>query len=88
MCCIFALIGLIVPRVFMVFIALLTNWFGMAFDSVLWPVLGWIFLPYTTLAYMAAMINNNHHLDGWWVVLLVFAVLADVGILGGSGRRH
>ena len=35
-------------------------------------------MPYTTLAYLAAMINNNNHVNGGWLFLVVIAVLVDV----------
>ncbi|HUT57004.1 MAG TPA: hypothetical protein VNA25_03905 [Phycisphaerae bacterium] len=86
--CVIVILGLIMPRVLMIFVALLTDWFGRAFNGgVLWPILGWIFLPYTTLAYMAAMLRNDHQLTGWWIVLLVLAVLVDIGAIGGSRRK-
>ena len=84
--CLLAIIGLLLPRVLMVFIVLLTNWFSLAFQTTLWPLLGWVFAPYTTLVYMAAMINNGE-VTGWWLALVVFAVLVDIGVVGGSGRK-
>jgi hypothetical protein len=72
----------------MIFIAILTDWFSTSYQTVLWPVLGFFFAPYTTLAYMAAMLNNDHTLSGWWTVLIVFAILADLGALGGSRMKE
>jgi hypothetical protein len=89
--CLLVAIALALPRLLMVFIVLLTNWFGRAFETRLWPILGFLFMPYTTLAYMAAMLNNDHALNGGWLALFVVAVLADAGHWGGSGwtsRRH
>jgi hypothetical protein len=84
--CVIAVIALLAPRVFMFFIRLLTDWFRGAFDTWIWPVLGFLFMPYTTLAYMAAMLNNNHMLSGWWVALLIAAVVVDLSHWGGGGR--
>ncbi len=81
--CILPIISLFMPRVLMIFIALLTNWFNQAFDSKLWPILGFLFMPYTTLAWMAAMLNNQHQMSGPWIILLIVAVLLD---LGGQSR--
>ncbi len=53
----------------------------------LWPLLGFLFMPYTTLAYMAAMLNNHHELSGAWIVLVVVAVFFDLGGQGHSSRR-
>ena len=84
--CVLAVIALLVPRVLMVFIYLLTDWFSRAYETVIWPLLGFIFMPYATLAYMAAMLNNNHSLSGWWLALFIAAIVVDAGHWGGSGR--
>ncbi|HEX8325423.1 MAG TPA: hypothetical protein VF595_16085 [Tepidisphaeraceae bacterium] len=64
-------------------IALATVWFftdytARGFNSRFWPVLGFLFMPCTTLTYLAAMLNNAHQITGWWVVLLVVAVVIDL----------
>jgi hypothetical protein len=81
--CLLPIFALFVPRVLMVFIFLLTNWFGRSYETLIWPLVGFFFVPYTTLAYMAAMLNNNHQLEGGWIVLIIVAVFFD---LGGQGR--
>jgi len=68
----------------MVFILLLTDWFSKSFDTFIWPFLGFIFMPYTTLAYMAGMLNNGHSINGWWLVLVIVGVLADLGCFGSG----
>ena len=85
--CLLAIIALITPRILMVCIWLLTNWFSNAFQTVIWPVLGLMFMPYTTLAYMAAMLNNEHSVSGGWLLPLIVAVVVDIGHGGGSGRE-
>ena len=86
--CIFALAALAVPRVVMFVAFLLTNWFGRSFETRLWPLLGFIFMPYTTLAYMAAMLNNNHTVAGGWLALVIAASLVDVSHWGGGGYTY
>jgi hypothetical protein len=83
MCCLALTAGFLGPR-----IALLAWWiFGdkvdAAFDSWVWPLLGLIFLPWTTLAYVLVW-SPIVGVDGgeWIVVALGF--LADV--LTYSGR--
>jgi len=70
----------------MVFIFLLTDWFPRAFQSQVWPILGFVFMPYTTLAYLAAMLNNNHTVSGGWLALLIVGVIVDVGHWGGAHK--
>ena len=85
-CCLIVAIGLALPRLLMLFIWLLTNWFGQAFHTWFFPALGFCFLPYTTLAYMAAMLNNNHTVSVGWLALIVLAALVDLGHWGIGPR--
>jgi hypothetical protein len=82
--CLFVIIALAVPRVMMVIAFLATDWFSHAFETRLWPLLGFLFMPYATLAYVAAMLNNNHALTGGWLVLFVAAIVVDVSHWGGG----
>jgi hypothetical protein len=86
--CLLSILSLFMPRLVMVIIWLFTSWFSVAFQTILWPILGFIFMPYTTLAYMATMINNNHTVSGGWLVLIVFAVLVDLAHHGMFSRRR
>jgi hypothetical protein len=36
---------------------------------------------------MAAMLNNNHNVNGGWMALVIVAALVDLGGQGGSARR-
>ena len=86
--CIFIVIALALPRIMMVFAFLLTDWFGRGFETQVWPILGFVFMPYTTLAYLAAMLNNNHTLSGGWLALFIVAIIVDVGHWGGGGVAY
>jgi hypothetical protein len=86
MCCLVLTAGLIGPR-----IALLAWWiFGdkvdVAFDSWIWPLLGLLFLPWTTLAYLLVW-SPVLGVDGaeWIVVGLGF--LLDVLTYSGRAAR-
>jgi hypothetical protein len=85
--CIVVFLALLAPRLVMFFIWLLTDWFAHAYHSVLWPLLGFFFMPYTTLAYMAAMLNGGS-VSGGWLVLVIVAVVVDLGHVevGRHGR--
>ena len=86
--CLLVVLALLIPRVVMFFIWLLTDWFAHAFaGGVLIPMLGFLFLPYTTPAYMAGQLHGG--VAGWWLVLLVFAVIVDLGHWGsGAGVKR
>lgn len=86
--CLIPIFAVFFPRIVMIAIAIFTHWFTAAFDTALWPVLGFLFMPYTTLAYMAAMLNNNHSVSGGWLALVIVATLVDIGGQGGSARRR
>ncbi len=48
-----------------------------------WPVLGFFFMPYTTLAFA---FGTNHHgsVEGLYLGLVIFAALVDFGVVGGG----
>jgi hypothetical protein len=50
------------------------------------PLIGFFFLPLTTLAY-AWMVNTHRPVDGVNLVVLILAVVIDLGGLGG-GEYH
>jgi len=85
--CFLVVIALFLPRGTLFFIWLLTDWFTRAYETVLWPLLGFFFMPYTTLAYMGAMLNNNHQVSGAWLVVLIVAVVVDLSHHAETTRR-
>jgi hypothetical protein len=77
MCCLALTAGVLGPR-----IALLAWWiFGdrveLAFDSWVWPLLGLIFLPWTTLAYLIVW-SPIVGVDGGEWIIVALGFLADV----------
>jgi len=82
--CLIPVLAIFFPRIVLIGIFVFSNWFSRAYETALWPVLGFLFMPFTTLAYMAAVLNNNHSVNGWWLVLIIIAVLADLGGQGSS----
>jgi len=88
-CCVAVLVAFIGPRIAMIVIRLVSHWFTDAFETWYWPLLGWIFLPYTTLIYMLFMVFNHHDLGTLGTVFVVLGVLIDIGVIGGGSRhRH
>ena len=86
--CILTVLALAVPRGLMLLAFLMTDWFARAFQTQVWPIMGFVFMPYTTLAYLTAMLNNNHTLSGGWLALLVVGVVVDVGHWGGGAHTY
>ncbi len=83
--CLLALIG--GPRV-AIFATWLFGWFGPQFETALWPLLGFFFMPWTTFGYAccARYFGPPEHALVPWVIMLVLAVSADLGTHGGSVR--
>ena len=84
--CIVVVIALFMPRLAIFLIWLFSDWLGRAYQMPLWPLLGFFFMPYTTLGYMAGMLNNAGNISGGWLVLVVVCVLIDLGAWGGSRK--
>jgi hypothetical protein len=89
MACLLVLIVVLFPRVVLVLMFLLSNYLQRAFDhQLLIPLLGFFFLPLTTLVY-AWEVNSRLPIAGMNLIILVVAVIIDVGGWGGAyGRRR
>jgi len=79
--CLFLLVILAFPRLGIFLLWLFTHYLDRAFHSILVLILGFIFLPITTLVY-AWMVNSHLPVAGINLLFLLIAVLAD---LGGHG---
>jgi hypothetical protein len=84
--CLLVLLVLAFPRVVLVLMFLLSNYLDRAYHGLLLPILGFLFLPITTIVY-AWLVNNHRPLDGINLIFLVVAVVIDAGGLGG-GEWH
>ena len=89
MCCFFTLLVFLGPRVAGIFWWIIqpTRWVGAtgvsAFSSWIWPVLGLIFLPWTTLMYVIVAPGG---VVGIWEWLFVgIAVVIDIAAYTGGG---
>ena len=83
MCCVFTLLLFLGPRV-----ADITWWlleparWNAAFGSAIWPILGIIFLPWTTLIYVIVA-PGGVDLLGW--IFIALGVFSDIAMHGGGG---
>ena len=84
--CLLTLLALAAPRLVVALLWFFTGWFSGLFNSLLWPVLGFIFLP-TTLFWYSAV---QHWFGGQWslwpIVGIVIALMIDIS--PASGRRN
>ena len=83
--CLFAILALLTPRFVIVALWLFTTWFRGMFDTALWPILGFFFLP-TTLLWYAAV---QQWFDGVWSFwpILGIVIALSIDISPASGRR-
>jgi len=84
--CLLVILVLVFPRVALVLMFLTSHYLERAYHGLLLPLLGFIFLPVTTLVY-AWMVNTAQPIQGVNLLILIFAVVIDVGGLGG-GEYH
>ena len=54
MSCLIGCLALFAPRVAIVLVVIFSDYIGTASTTILWPLLGFIFMPVTTLAYAFA----------------------------------
>jgi len=76
-------LALSAPRVAIVLVVIVSDYIGRAYDTTIWPLVGFFVMPLTTLAYAWA-INSRGSVEGVQLVVVVLAVLIDMGLLGGS----
>ncbi len=85
--CLVAILALLAPRLTIVLLVIFSDYIGDAYQTDIIPFLGFLFMPFTTLAYALA-INENGALGGVFLVVFVLAVLADIGSMGGSAATR
>jgi hypothetical protein len=86
--CLIGCFALFMPRLALVLVWLFSKYLGEAYQTVIWPLLGFIFMPLTTLAYAWAWHYGHGSVAGLGLVVVVIAVLIDLGLLGTSGASR
>jgi len=84
--CLLVILILAFPRIVLAIMYFTSTYLQRAYDNLLIPLLGFIFLPLTTLVY-AWLMNNHQHIEGVNLIYLIVAVVIDLGGLGG-GESH
>ena len=84
--CLLLLVVLAFPRLVLILMFLMSNYLQRAYQGILLPLLGFIFLPLTTITY-AWIVNSHYPLNGVYLLVLIIAVIIDAGGLGG-GEWH
>ena len=84
--CLLVLLILAFPRIVLAVMFFTSNYLQRAYHDLIIPIIGFFFLPLTTLVY-AWLVNSHYAIEGINVVYLVVAVIIDIGGLGG-GESH
>ena len=84
--CLLLILILAFPRLVLLALFFFSDYLTRAYHDLVVPVLGFIFLPLTTLAY-AWMVNSHLPIEGVNLLILVLAIILDLGGLGG-GEYH
>ena len=90
-CCLVAVVGSFFPRIALLLMWIFTTYVDRAFTSFVWPLLGLIFLPYTTILYCLAFSPAAGGVVGANWIWVVIGVLLDIMSYGSGGygqRRH
>ncbi len=85
--CLLAIIVLAFPRVVLVLMWLFSNVLNRAYSNMIIPLLGFIFLPITTIVY-AWLVTNHLPIAGFNLAIVIVAVLLDAGSHGGGLRSY
>lgn len=81
------LLGLTFPRFLAAVLWWFTDWFTGVFETQLWPLLGFFFLPTTMLWYSAVQHWYGGEWNWWQIALLVGAILTDAGRNGYTVKK-
>ena len=85
--CLFALIAVLSPRLAVILLWLFTNYVDRAFSGWFLPLLGVIFLPWTTLFYVLVDIAPGPiHVAGW--IVIGIGVVLDLNSIAHAGSRR
>ena len=80
--CLLLIVFLAFPRIALVLLFVFSNYLERAYHGILLSLLGFLFLPITTLAY-AWMANTRQPIAGINLVILIVTVVIDLGGLSG-----
>jgi hypothetical protein len=87
--CLVAVFALITPRFILFVLWLFTDYLNTAISNGWLGLLGFLFLPTTTIAYAIAkneFTTITGGIEAAGILIIVLGVVLDVGLLGGSGR--
>lgn len=85
-CLLIALI-LLFPRIAIVLLYLFTDFFNGVYHGILLPLIGFVLMPFTLLAY-TYLLKTHPTVDATFLVVMFIAVIIDLGSWGGGEYRR
>jgi len=86
--CLLFILVLLFPRVALALLFFFSTYLNRPYhNNLILLILGFIFLPLTTLVY-AWMFNNGMPMVGINILYLLIAAILDLGLVGGGYRHH
>lgn len=85
--CILAILAVLFPRLIIVLLWLFTNFFDRLYHGILIPVLGFLLLPLTFLAY-SYFLRLHTPMNTTELVVLAIALIVDLGLVGHPALRR
>jgi hypothetical protein len=85
MCCLLSILAVLGPRAALAIWWLADqSWFNRIYDTFIWPFLGFIFLPFTTLMW-TLVASPATGVTGFNWVWIILAVIIDIATYSGGG---
>lgn len=85
--CLLVVLAFFAPRLVLAMLVVFTHFLETAYSGILTPLLGFFFMPVTTLAYAMAM-NWHGNVSGIYFFMVLVGALMDLGVLGGGVRTR
>jgi hypothetical protein len=87
--CLIAIASAITPRLVLI-VMWLTDYTTRAFDSGLWPTIGFFVLPTTTVGWAIASneLSSGGEIRLGGVIVIVIGLVLDLGLVGGGARAR
>lgn len=83
--CLVALIALCAPRFAILLVVFFSDYIGTAYETTIWPLVGFFITPLGTLAYAWAWHRPPAgDAEGIALAVVMIAMLMDLGIIGGG----
>jgi hypothetical protein len=86
--CLFAIVAALSPRFAFVLLWVFSDLVDRAYDTFFIPMLGVLFLPFTSLMYVLAFNPVLDGLSGWGWFFVFIGLLLDIGSYAGSGYTN